>query len=82
MLNMADEKTKFIAGHGPLSSKAELQEYRDMLAIAYERLNGLKVDGKSAEEAVAAKPLADLEEKWGKGIFTGERWITIIYPGV
>jgi hypothetical protein len=48
----------------------------------YARLRQLKADGKTAQEAVAAKPLADLEETWGKGMFTADRWIELIYAGV
>ncbi len=82
VLSLADDKTKIIPGHGPLADKAQLAEYRKMLAIAYERLRKLKAAGKTAQEAVAAKPLADLEAIWGDGLFTGERWIELIYPGV
>ncbi|MEN8246025.1 MAG: MBL fold metallo-hydrolase [Thermodesulfobacteriota bacterium] len=82
VLRIADDQTKIISGHGPLGDKKQLQSYREMLALAYERLNSLKVQGKTAQEAVAAKPLADLEATWGKGIFTGERWIELIYSGV
>ena len=82
VLAMADDDTKIIAGHGPRGDKAQLAEYRNMLQTAYERLSKLKAEGKSAQEAAAAKPLADLEAKWGGGMFTGERWIEIIYTGV
>ena len=53
-----------------------------MLGIAYERLGKLKAEGKTAQEAVAAKPLADLEATWGDGLFKGDRWIELIYSGV
>jgi hypothetical protein len=46
------------------------------------RLRKLKAQGKSAKEAAVAKPLADLEATWGKGLFSGDRWIEIIYSGV
>ena len=82
VLAMADDKTQIIPGHGPRGDKAQLTRYRQMLNTAYERLRKLKAAGKSAQEAVAAKPLADLEAKWGKGIFNGDRWIEIIYSGV
>lgn len=82
VLALVDDNTKIIAGHGPLGDKAELGGYREMLAIAYERLSKLKAQGKSAQEAAAARPLADLETTWGDGIFKGDRWIEIIYPGV
>jgi cyclase len=82
LLALADEKTKIIAGHGPLGDKAQLKSYRQMLETAYARLSKLKNEGKSVEEAIAAAPLADLEETWGDGLFKGERWIELVYAGV
>lgn len=82
VLALADDNTKIIAGHGPLGDKAQLTGYRQMLETAYERLRKLKAKGKTAQEAAAAKPLADLETTWGDGIFKGDRWIEIIYSGV
>jgi glyoxylase-like metal-dependent hydrolase (beta-lactamase superfamily II) len=82
VLSLADDNTKIIAGHGPLGNKEQLASYRLMLWTAYERLIKLKAAGKTAQEAVVAKPLADLEETWGGGLFTGDRWIELIYSGV
>ena len=53
-----------------------------MLAIARQRLGALKGRGLSEKEAVAAQPLKDLEERWGKGLFSGDRWIKVIWEGV
>lgn len=77
-----DENTKIIAGQGSLGNKAQLEEYRYMLATVYERLRKLKAEGKSAQEAAAANPLSEFEETWGDGMFSGKRWIEIIYSGV
>jgi cyclase len=82
VLSLTDDKTKIIAGHGPLGDKAQLALYRQMLGIVYERLGKLKAEGKTAQEAVAAKPLADLEATWGDGLFKGDLWIELIYSGV
>ncbi len=82
VLSLADDNTKIIAGHGPLGNKEQLINYRQMLEISDERLSKLKAEGKTAQEAVAAKPLADLEAAWGDGLFTSDRWIEIIYSGV
>jgi hypothetical protein len=35
--------------------------------------------GKSAQEAVAAKPFADLDAAWGNGIINSEQWVQIVY---
>ena len=82
VLSLADDKTKIIPGHGPLSNKKELADYHQMLKTAYERLRKLKAEGKTAQEAAAAKPLADLEAVWGDGMFKSDRWIELIYSGV
>jgi len=82
ILAATDSKSKIIPGHGPLADKAQLQAYRDMLAIAYARLLKLKNDGVSVEDAIIHDPLSDLEAEWGNGIFSGEKWIRITYPAV
>ena len=82
MLALADDYTKIIPGHGPLANKAQLMAYRKMLETAQMRLGELKSSGKSAAEAVAAKPLSDLETTWGNGFLSTDRWIAIVYDGV
>ena len=51
-------------GHGALATKANLEEYRDMLVAARDRIRKLRDEGKTEEQVVAAKPLADLDAKW------------------
>ena len=82
VLTLANDDTRLVAGHGPLGTRAELLDYRAMLATAQERLGKLKARGLTAPQAVAAQPLKDLESRWGDGLFTGDRWIEIIYAGV
>ena len=80
ILAVSDEKTRIIPGHGPLAGKAELQDYRDMLATVHERLSAFKNQGLDADAVVAKGPLRDLERKWGGGIFKADKWIRVIYP--
>ena len=80
LLAVATNDTKIVPGHGPLGTKADLMKYRDMLVTAREHLMKLKTAGKSLEEAVAAKPLADLDAAWGKGLFTTDTFVQIAYP--
>ena len=82
ILAMSDDDTKIIPGHGPLATKQDMQVYRAMLATAFERLSKLKAEGKSMMEAQAAKPLADLQEKWGGVMFDSNTWISLIYAGL
>jgi cyclase len=79
ILALAKDSTKLVPGHGPLGNKADLTKFRDMLITARDRIQELKSEGKSTQEAVAAKPFADLEADWGKGFFNGDVFVQIAY---
>jgi len=67
-LKLADDKTKVVVGHGPLASKPDVAEFRDMLVTSRDRIEKLFNEGKTEEEVIALKPLADLDAKWAAGI--------------
>jgi cyclase len=79
ILSLATNDTKIVAGHGPLGNRADLVKFRDMLVTSRDRIEKLKSAGKSAQEAVAAKPFADLDAAWGNGIINSEQWVQIVY---
>ena len=82
ILTIANSDTKIIPGHGPLADKKQLEAYKRMLETAYANLLKLKDEGLSAEDAKSRKPLESLDAKWGKAMFTSDRWIEVIYPAV
>lgn len=82
VLALADDKTVVMPGHGPLANKQAVQAYRDMLATALDRLGQLKAQGKTAQQAAASKPLADLDADWADGMFSSERWIEVIWDAI
>ncbi len=82
MLFVANDQTKIIPGHGPLSDKAGLKAFRDMLAAVTGRIQKMKKAGKKLEQVVAAKPTADFDDKWGKGFLAPARFVEMIYNGV
>jgi len=79
ILSLAGNYTKIVPGHGPLGSKAELAKFRDMLVAARDRVQKLKSAGKSAQEAVAGKPFADLDPIWGKGLLNSDQFVQVVY---
>jgi glyoxylase-like metal-dependent hydrolase (beta-lactamase superfamily II) len=74
-----DPQTRVIPGHGPLSNRAELVEYRTMLATVADRLQALKAAGKSLDEVIAAKPTAEFDARWGQGFIGPDRWVGLVY---
>ena len=75
-------ETMIIPGHGPIGNKAQLTEYRDMLADAREQVAALKKQGRTLDEVVAAKPTAKYDGKWAGGIISPAVFSGLIYQGV
>ena len=75
VLELADDNTKIIPGHGPVATKAELKALRDMLVTVTMRVKAMSKKGKSMKEIIAAKPTAEFDEKWGKGFLPPERFV-------
>ncbi len=63
-LQLADDNTKVVVGHGGLAKKADIATYNAMVKTVRERVEKLFKEGKSEAEVVAAKPLADLDATW------------------
>ena len=78
-LSIVDASTRIIPGHGSMTDRQGLQEYRDMLAEAQSRIAKLKQQGKTLDEVVAAKPTADLDAKWGKVGMAPDFFVTLVY---
>lgn len=79
MLALAGDGTKIIPGHGPLATKVELRAFRDMLATARDRVAPLVKAGKTLEQVMAAKPMAELDAKWGQGFLKADTFVSILY---
>lgn len=70
LVDLIDDDTKVVPGHGPVSNRQELREYGQMLAAGRDRIAALIAEGKTMEEVVAANPTA--------GLYTrGESWLPL-----
>lgn len=78
-LKVSNEQTKIVPGHGPLLSRPDLVEYRAMLATARERMAKLVAEGKSEDDAIAAKPFADIDAKVGVSEQGSRNFIRVVY---
>ena len=78
-LELADDDTKIIPGHGPLSDKAELVAYRTMLADIHEAVAALRAEGLSLEEVVAQAPSGAYDAAWGGGFISPAAMVGAVY---
>jgi glyoxylase-like metal-dependent hydrolase (beta-lactamase superfamily II) len=63
-LKVANNDTKVVVGHGPLATRADIVEFREMLVTSRDRIEKLFNEGKTEQEVIDLKPLADLDAKW------------------
>lgn len=83
VLSLADDQTKIVPGHGPLGDKGALQTYRTMLVTVANRVEKLKAQGQTVEQAVATKPTADLDAAWTKpGAIQPNTFVALVYQSL
>ena len=73
LIDMADEETKFLTGHGPVATRADLEKDLAMLLDAQARVKNLLDQGMSEEEILAANPLAEYHDQYSWFFITTER---------
>lgn len=78
-LELIDDTTKIIPGHGAISSKTELKEYKDILVILRERVKEARDSGKSLEETQQSGLSKEWDNTHGQGFINSERIIEFIY---
>jgi len=82
-LAAATDNTIIIPGHGkPVSNKAELKEFRDMLVGIRDNVAALKKAGRTSQDTVAAKPTAAYDAKWGQFVIDPAFFTKLVYEGV
>jgi glyoxylase-like metal-dependent hydrolase (beta-lactamase superfamily II) len=82
-LAIANNDTIIIPGHGrPVSNKAELQGFRDMLVAIRDNVGNLKKQGRTRDETVAAKPTAAFDAKFGQFLIDPGFFTRLVYEGV
>jgi glyoxylase-like metal-dependent hydrolase (beta-lactamase superfamily II) len=81
-LAVTTDQTIVIPGHGgPVSNRAELEAYRDMLVAIRDNVAKLKEQGRSLDEIIAAKPTAAFDAKWGQFLITPALFTRLVYEG-
>jgi cyclase len=80
-LEITGPNTKIIPGHGDLATEADLQAALDMHKGARAAVEALVKQGKTLEETVAAKPLAQWNARFGGpgGFINDDAYTTVIY---
>lgn len=81
-LELVDEETKIVPGHGPLATKANLEAYVAMLSEVNQVLQNLVRKGLDDQAIQAKKPTAKFDPVWGGGFLSPEKWVEILLVSV
>jgi cyclase len=79
LIAMADDDTVFIAGHGELASKADVERNLAVLIDGRNLVKALVDQGMTEEEVLAANPLAKYHDDYNWSFITTERMTTTHY---
>ena len=76
LAGMAGPETKILPGHGVVSSRADVVEFRDMVITVAGRVEELIAGGAgSYDDVAAADPTAEFNDRWGDP----NRFLTAVY---
>ena len=82
VIRVANDQTKVVPGHGPLSTKADLVATRKVLSTIRDRVAKMKAAGMTEDQVVAAKPAADVQEQRHADDMVSERFVRLVYQTV
>jgi cyclase len=75
VIDLAGPNTKILPGHGMVSTRDDVIAFRDLVAGLQQKISGMIQQGMTLEQVVAARPTADLDEKYGKP----DRFLPLFY---
>jgi glyoxylase-like metal-dependent hydrolase (beta-lactamase superfamily II) len=79
--NVNEGGTMIVPGHGRVSDKQDVIEYRDMVTIVRDRIREYVRRGLTLEQVKAEKPTLDFDPRYGtpNGFWTADQFIEVIY---
>jgi glyoxylase-like metal-dependent hydrolase (beta-lactamase superfamily II) len=76
------DHTVIVPGHGPVGNRTQLIEFRDMLVGVRDKVKQLKDQGMTIDQAVAAKPTAPYDAKYGHFVINPDFFTRLVYAGL
>ncbi|NNC71578.1 MAG: MBL fold metallo-hydrolase [Sphingomonadaceae bacterium] len=81
VIDMTNDRTQIIPGHGPMASRADLIAYRDMVANIVGQVEAAMADGRSLDEIKAMNVTADYADRDG-GFISGEQFVETVHASL
>ena len=77
-------RTLLVPGHGRIADHAEVVEYRDMVTVIRDRIQGMMNKGLTLDQVKAANPTVGYRTRYGSdtGAWTTEMFVEAVYKGL
>lgn len=82
VLALSDKPSTIIPGHGPLSDRAQLEQYREMLSTVRSRVAAGIASEKTVDQVIASRPAAEFDPRWGSGFIKSEAFVRTVYQSL
>ena len=80
LIDLVNPDTRIIPGHGPMATVADLRRTLAMLEDVRDKLAPFTARRATIDEVLAARPLADLDDTWGRGFLRSDIFTRMAYP--
>lgn len=81
-VGLCDEETVVMPGHGPISSREDIQALVDMLRDSKSRVEALIDEGKTLDQVIEAAPLNDYAQDWAWQFINEPIFTEILYTNL
>lgn len=82
ILEISNDDTRIIPGHGALATMAEVKELLKMLEETRDIVAKAKDSGKALEDLIAEKPLGAYHERWNGSFINSDVFVQTIYESL
>lgn len=78
-IELANDQTVVVPGHGPLRRRADLVAYRGLLATVWSRVQQQVARGRSLEQVLAARPAVEFDAEWSTPVISTDAFVGILF---
>ncbi|MGB3467517.1 MAG: MBL fold metallo-hydrolase [Cyclobacteriaceae bacterium] len=82
IMDLADEETRIIPGHGDLATREDVKVLHSVLSDSRNLVKKLKEEGKSLNDVLTLKPLAKYDEQYSGSFINGQTFIQLVYASL
>jgi len=80
LLDISDANTRFLPGHGVVSSREDVASQLEMFTVIRDRVKAAMDAGSSLEQIQASKPTAEFDDRWSGGnASAGDELVAVIF---